>query len=150
MSPSTLEDLVCKSERPSANDKGKGKAIEVESEPENENSSEEESYEIEEEIADIKRLLRLAKDAKKLDEKLPESEKNKNSHLNDLRKEPHVKEFFGEEVPDIESLNELQDALREAKEEKEKELGEAGTYTNTQSPSKTEPSSSSQSSSGSK
>ena len=148
MSPSTLEDLVCKSERPSANDKGKGKAIEVESESENENSSEEESYEIEEEIADIKRLLRLAKDAKKLDEKLPESEKNKNSHLNDLRKEPHVKEFFGEEVPDIKHLNELQDALREAREEKEKELGEAGTYI--PSPSKTEPSSSSQSSSGSK
>jgi DNA-binding transcriptional regulator GbsR (MarR family) len=111
MSPSTHEDFVCKSERPSAKDKGKGKAIEVESEAENEKSSEEESYEIEEEIADIKRLIKLSKDAKKLDEKLPESEKDKNAHLNDLRKEPHVKDFFGEEVPGVEDLNELEYAL---------------------------------------
>ena len=144
MSPSTHEDIVCKSERPSANDKGKGKAIEVESEAENEKSSEEESYEIEEEIADIERLLKLAKDAKDLDEKLPYHQKEKNRHLNDLRDDPHVKEFFDEEVPDIENLNELEDALREAKEAKQKELGEAGTYTNSQSPSKTESSSSSQ------
>jgi len=149
MSPSTHEDIVCKSERPSANDKGKGKAKEVESESEDDNSSEEESYEIDEEIADIERLLRLAKEAKDLDKKLPYSQKEKNRYLNDLRGEPHVKEFFDEEVPDIEDLNELEDALREAKEAKQKELGEAGTYTNTQSPSKTEPSSSSQSSSGS-
>jgi len=69
MSPSTHEDIVCKSERPSANDKGKGKAKEVESESEDDNSSEEESYEIEEEIADIERLLKLAKEAKDLDKK---------------------------------------------------------------------------------
>ena len=149
MSPSTLEDIVCKSERPSANDKGKGKAKEVESESENENSSEEESYEIEEEIADIDRLLKLTKNAKDLDEKLPYSQKEKNSHLNDLRREPHVKEYFDEEVPGIKDLNELEQALREAREEKKKELGEVGTFTNSQSPSKTEPSSSYQSSSGS-
>ena len=144
MSPSTHEDIVCKSERPSANDKGKGKAKEVESESEDEDSSEEESYEIEEEIADIKRLLGLAKDAKDLDEKLPYSQKGNNTYLNDLRKDPHVKEFFEEEVPDIENLNELEYALREAKELKQKELEQAENYTNTQSPSETKPSSSSQ------
>ena len=46
MSPSTHEDIVCKSERPSANDKGKGKAIDLseeekpESPPKSETDSE--------------------------------------------------------------------------------------------------------------
>nr|GFC71341.1 hypothetical protein [Tanacetum cinerariifolium] len=149
MCPSTHADTVCKSKRSSTNDKGKGKAIEVESESEDEDSSEEESYEIEQELAGIKRLLELAEKARKLDGKLPDSQKEKNSHLNDLRNDPHVKKFFDEEVPDIEDLNELEDALLDAKEEKQKELAEAEYYANTQPPSKTEPSNSSQHSSSS-
>ena len=107
-------------------------------------NEEEESFELEEEIQHIEKLMRNSNDAMILDEKLPYHQKEKNRHLNDLRDDPHVKEFFDEEVPDIENLNELEDALREAKEAKQKELGEAGTYTNSQSPSKTESSSSSQ------
>jgi hypothetical protein len=111
MSPSTHEDIVCKSERISAKDKGKGKAIEVESESKNESSSEEESFEIEEEIADLNRLLKLTKDAKDLDAKLPYSQKEKNSYLNALRNDRHVQEFYDGEVPRINNLNELQNAL---------------------------------------
>ena len=52
-------------------------------------NEEEESFELEEEIQHIEKLMRNSNDAMILDEKLPYSEKEKNSHLNDLRKDPH-------------------------------------------------------------
>jgi len=87
--------------------------------------NEEESFEIEEEISHIKKLLKLSNDAIILDEKLPYPEKDKNSHLNDLRKDPHVKEFFEGKTPNISDLPELNEALKEAKKEKKQELYEA-------------------------
>jgi hypothetical protein len=63
-----------------------------------------------------------------LDEKLPDSQKEKNSHLNALRKDPDVKEFFEGKTPDVRDLPELNKALVEAREEKLKELAEAKKY----------------------
>lgn len=100
---------------------------------ENRANNEEESFEIEEELEDIERLLEISKKARALDEKLPSSQKEKNSHLNDLRKDPHVKEFFDNETPNIEDLDELEKGLREARKERKKELAEANSYTNTES-----------------
>lgn len=57
----------------------------------NNEGKEEESFEIEEEIEDIEKLMKLSNDAMILDEKLPESQKGKNSHLKDLRRHPHDK-----------------------------------------------------------
>jgi len=71
--------------------------------------------------------------AMNLDEKLTESEKEKNSHLNGLRKDPHVKEFFEGKTPNASDLPELNKALIEAREEKIKELSEAKNYANDES-----------------
>ena len=63
-----------------------------------------------------------------LDELLPESQKNKNAHLNTVREDPHVKEYFEGETPEIKDLPELKDALKESREEKLEELAEAQNY----------------------
>lgn len=86
---------------------------------------EEESFEIEEEIQDINRLLKLSNKAIILDQKLPDSQKELNSHLKDLSKDPNVKEFFEGKTPNARDLPELHKALEEAKQDKMKELSEA-------------------------
>lgn len=91
-------------------------------------SREEESFEIEEEIEDIERLMKLSNNAMILDEKLPYSQKDKNSYLNDIRKDPNVKEFFEGKTPNASDLPELNQSLREAKQDKIKELSEAKKY----------------------
>jgi hypothetical protein len=93
----------------------------------------EESFEIEEEIQDINRLLEISKKAMILNEKLPDDQKNKNSHLNDLRKDPHVQEFFEGETPNVSDLPQLNKALKEARDEKINELSEAEKYANDES-----------------
>lgn len=93
----------------------------------------EESFEIEEELEDIERLIELSNKAMALDEHLPDSEKEKNSHLNDLRKDPNVKEFFDGEIPNTSDLPELNKALVESREEKIKELFEAQNNANNDS-----------------
>ena len=96
-------------------------------------NEEEESFELEEEIQHIEKLMRNSNDAMILDEKLPYSEKEKNSHLNDLRKDPHVKEFFEGKTPNVSDLPELNKALVESRNEKIKELSEAKNYANDES-----------------
>ena len=96
-------------------------------------NEEEESFELEEEIEHIEKLMKDSNDAMILDEKLPDSEKEKNSHLNGLRKDPHVKEFFEGKTPNASDLPELNKALVEAREEKIKELSEARNYANDES-----------------
>jgi hypothetical protein len=98
-------------------------------------TKEEESFEIEEEIEDIERLMRTSNNAMILDEKLPNSEKEKNSHLNELRKDPHVKEFFEGKTPNASDLPELNKALVAARKEKLEELSEAKKYANDESSS---------------
>jgi hypothetical protein len=51
---------------------------------------EEESFEIEEEIEDLKNNIKNISKALKLNRKLHDSEKGKNSHSNDLRKNYNV------------------------------------------------------------
>ena len=94
----------------------------------NDGANEEESFEIEEEIAHIERIMWDSNNAMILDEKLPDSQKEKNSHLNALRKDPDVKEFFEGKTLDVRDLPELNKALVEAREEKLKELAEAKKY----------------------
>jgi hypothetical protein len=96
-------------------------------------NEEEESFELEEEIEHIEKLMKDSNDAMILDEKLPDSEKEKNSHLNGLRKDPHVKEFFEGKTPNVSDLPELNKALVEARKEKIKELSEARNYANDES-----------------
>ena len=74
---------------------------------------------------ELKKDIENAKNALKLDNKLPASEKEKNSHLNDLRKNPNVQEFFEGRVPGIADLPELKKAMEESLKEKEEELYEA-------------------------
>ena len=89
---------------------------------------EEESFEIEEEIADINKLLELSKKAIKLDRKLPESEKERNSYLNDLRKDPSIQDYLGGDTLNSNDLPELNKDLLEALSEKEEELSKASKY----------------------
>lgn len=126
-STSTHSDIIYKSEGSSNDDGDKGGT------DKDDGANEEESFEIEEEIKHIEKLMKDSNDAMILDEKLPESEKEKNSHLNGLRKDPHVKEFFEEKTPNASDLPELNKALIEAREEKIKELSEAKNYANDES-----------------
>jgi len=108
-------------------EEGERSALEGSSSNSNNNNNdyiEEESFEIEEEIEDIDKKIELSNNAKILDERLPDSEKEKNSYLNDLRKDPNVKEFFEGKTLNIEDLPELYKALKESREEKIKELSE--------------------------
>ena len=89
---------------------------------------EEESFEIEEEIADINRLLELSEKAIKLDRKLPESEKERNSYLNNLRKDPSMQDYLGGDTLNSNDLPELNKDLLEALSEKEEELSKASKY----------------------
>lgn len=118
-STSTHSDRIYKSEGSSNNDSDK-----------DDKAMDEESFEIEEEIEGIERLIRLSNNAMILDERLPDSEKEKNSHLNDLRKDPHVKEFFDGKIPNVSDLLELNKALVESREDKIEELTEAKKYAN--------------------
>lgn len=92
---------------------------------ESNNKVDKESFEIEDEIKDIKKYIDDVKKAIKLDKKLPDSVKEKNSHLNDLKKNPDVQEFFEGRVPGIADLPELKKAMKESLKEKEEELDEA-------------------------
>lgn len=51
--------------------------------------------------------------------------RKKNNHLNDLRKNPHVKKIFLGRVPDIADLPVLKKAMKESLNEKKEELHEA-------------------------
>jgi len=119
---STHSDIIYKYEGSSNDDGDKGGTNN------NDGANEEESFELEEEIEHIEKLIRDSNDAMILDEKLPYSEKEKNSHLNGLRKDPHVKEFFEGKTPNVSDLPELNKALVEAREEKTQELSEAKNY----------------------
>ena len=119
-STSTHSDIIYKSEGSSNGDGDKGGTDNNDGANE-----EEESFELEEEIEHIEKLMRDTNDAMILDEKLPYSEKEKNSHLNNLRKDPHVKEFFEGKTPNVSDLPELNKALAESRGEKIKELCEA-------------------------
>jgi hypothetical protein len=126
-STSTHSDIIYKSEGSSNDDGDKGGT------DKDDGANEEESFEIEEEIEHIEKLVKVLNDAMILDEKLPYSEKEKNSHLNDLRKDHHVKEFFEGKTPNASDLPELNKALIEARKEKIKELSEAKNYDNDES-----------------
>lgn len=117
---STYSDRIYKSEGSSNSDGNKGGT-----DKNDKANKEEESFELEEEIEHIEKLMKSSNNAMILDEKLPYPEKEKNSHLNDLRKDPHVKEFFEGKTPNVSDLPELNKALLEAREEKIKELSEA-------------------------
>jgi hypothetical protein len=127
-STSTHSDIIYKSEG-SSNDNGDKGGTDKDDGA----NEEEESFEIEEELKHIKKLIRLSNNAMILDEKLPDSEKEKNSHLNDLRKDPHVKNFFEGRTLNVSDLPELNKALKEAREEKREELSEARNYANDES-----------------
>jgi hypothetical protein len=127
-STSTHSDIIYKTEGSNNDDGDKGG-----SDKNNGANEEEESFELEEEIAHIEKLMRKSNDAMILDEKLPDSAKEKNSHLNDLRKDPHVKEFFEGKTPNVSDLGELNKALVESREEKIIELYEAKNNANDES-----------------
>jgi hypothetical protein len=95
------EDPGTSGEDPSTGDKGD------DSDDKDDETEEEESFEIEEEIENIEKLMKISNNAMILDEKLPYSQKNNNRYLNDLRKNPQVKEFFEGKTPSIADLPEL-------------------------------------------
>ena len=74
---------------------------------------------------ELKKDIENVNKALKLDNKLPAPEKEKNRHLNEIRKNPIVQEFFEGRVPDIADLPELKEAMEESLKEKEEELDEA-------------------------
>jgi hypothetical protein len=126
-STSTHSDIIYKTEGSSNDDGDKGGTDKNDGA-----NQEEESFELEEEIQHIEKLMRNSNDAMILDEKLPGSGE-KNAHLNDLRKDPHVIEFFEGKTPNVSDLPELNRALVEARNEKTKELSEAKNYANDKS-----------------
>jgi hypothetical protein len=121
---STFPDLIFKTEG-SNNEGSNNEGSNNDNIDKDDEVKEEESFELEEEIEDIEKVMRLSNDAMILDEKLPESQKEKNSHLKDLRKHPHVKKFFEGENPNISDLPELNEALVEARKSKKRELSRA-------------------------
>jgi len=131
----THSDIIYKFEGSSNDDDDKGGTDKNDGTNKNDGANEEESFELEEEIEDIERLIKALNNATTLDGKLPYSEKEKNSHLNGLRKDPHVQEFFDGKNPNISDLPELKKALVEAKKEKIQELSEAKNYAKDESSS---------------
>lgn len=115
-STSTHSDIIYKTER-SSNDYSDSYATDK-----NNGDNEEESFEIEQELKHIKKLLKIVKNALILDAKLPYPEKDKNSHLKDLIKDPHVIKFFEGKTPDIGDLRDLKRALKEARKEKKNRI----------------------------
>ena len=67
----------------------------------------------EKEIANLVYLYKEANKAIELNSKLPDSEKEKNHHLNKLRKDPFVKDYFEDEDPNISDLPEFKHACKE-------------------------------------
>jgi hypothetical protein len=94
---------------------------------------EEESFEIEEEIDHIDKLLELSKLAMELDEKLPKSVKEHNSYLNNLREDPFIQGYLDGDTLNSNDLLQLQEDLLEARSEKEEELSEATRRANDES-----------------
>lgn len=131
-STSTHSDIIYKTEG-SSNENSDKDTSDMNPSDNNDGASEEESFEIEEEIADIKRLMKLSNNAMILDERLPDSQKDKNRYLNDLRKDPNVKEFFEGKTPNISDLPELNQSLIEARADKIRELSEAKSNNNSES-----------------
>ena len=141
-STSTPSDIIYKCEGSSNDDGGKGGTDNNDKANDdggkggtdnNDEANEEESFEIEEEIENIERLMKESNKAKILDEKLPHSEREKNSHLKGLRKDPDVIEFFEGRTLNVSDLPELNRALKEAKKEKIEELSEATNHANDES-----------------
>jgi hypothetical protein len=111
ISPSIHLDTIYKTEGSSSNNEDKNEESNVNEQPDDEAGIEEESFEIEEELAHIKKVLKMAENARVLHDKLPDSQKNKNSHLHDLKKESHVREFFDDKPFNIDDVVELEEAL---------------------------------------
>ena len=129
ISSSIHSDIIYKTEGSSNEDGDNGDSDKNnEANKEEKSIEEEESFEIEEELKHIKNLLKLSNNARILDEKLPDSQKEKNRYLNDIREDPHVQEFFEGKTPNADDLVELQKALLDAKKEKKQELSEARKY----------------------
>jgi hypothetical protein len=118
-SSSTLSDIIYKSEGSSNDDGDRGGT------DNNNEGNEEESFEIEEEIEHLGKLIKETKDAIKLNERLPYSQKEKNTHLTNLRNDPHVQDFYEGNTPEVSDLPELRKALEDTKEHKIRELNEA-------------------------
>jgi hypothetical protein len=134
-STDTPSDRIYKTEGSNNENSGKDSYNNKNSKDKDDGTREEVSFEIEEEIEDLERLMKLSNNAMILDEKLPHPQKDKNRYLNDLRKDPNVKEFFEGKTPNASDLPELNKALKEAKEEKIKELAEAANYAHNELPS---------------
>ena len=133
-STSTHSDLIYKSEGSSNNDGGKGGTGNNDGTDNNDGANqEEESFELEEELAHIERVINESNNAMILDEKLPDSEKGKNSHLNNLRNDSHVKDFFEGKTFNVTNLPLLNDALVQARKDRKEELSEAKNYANYES-----------------
>jgi len=108
-----------------SNDSEKEKSSNDDKSNDSEKEEEEESYEIEEEIQNTRRLRTILWEAISLDPKLPESEKLRNSYLNELKKDPLVKEYLQGEELTMSDLEEMDGALSEAENESKKDLAEA-------------------------
>ena len=79
----------------------------------------------EEEIEDLNRYLNEVENAIKLDSKLPTSEKEKNSHLNNLRKDHGVQNHLGGDSLEVKDLPTLKKALEYSLKERKAELNSA-------------------------
>ena len=104
-STSTHSDIIYKSEG-SSNDDGDKGGTDMD-----DGANEEESFEIEDEIANHNKLIREAKDAIKLNDRLPYSQKEKNAHLTRLRNDPDVQDYYLGNTPEVSDLPELLRAL---------------------------------------
>lgn len=130
-STSTYSDIIYKCEGSSNDDGDKGDK--GDNDKNDGANKEEESFELEEELDHIDKLMKLSNNAMILDEKLPDSQKGKNSYLNTLKDDIHVIEFFEGKTPNVNDLPDLNKALVEAKKDKIKELADAKNYAKNES-----------------
>lgn len=71
---------------------------------------------LDQELEDLDKKIELLDNAIKLDKKLPDFQKEFNSHLRELKKDPEVREFFQGKSPNIKDLPELDRTLKERAE----------------------------------
>jgi len=86
---------------------------------------EEERLSTEDRIANIDKLIRESRNAMTLNNRLPDSQKEKNAHLTTLRNDPDVQDYYDGNTPDVGDLPDFVRDLEQSKETEKRELEQA-------------------------
>jgi len=85
---------------------------------------EEESLSTKDRIANIDKLIRESRNAMTLNNRLPDSQKEKNAHLTTLRNDPDVQDYYEGNTPDVGDLPYFLKDLEQSKERENRKLAQ--------------------------